>query len=166
MQRALSATLGGMLLALFLPTDTFAQFDFGGYTFPDRSAFADEASEVGSPPPGTGLLPSGTTSINTALTDINLGTWVIAGGSAGMADVRFTDNVIVNESGPDCVLFQYGAGDPYRIMVGANGAPGGLSALVVHTGTRAIDVAGRAVCAESIFPRICYNTISTSGIGE
>ncbi|MDZ7380156.1 MAG: hypothetical protein ONB06_12530, partial [candidate division KSB1 bacterium] len=81
--------LAALAVALLLPALLLAQVNFGGYTFQSWAAFADEATEVGSPPPGAGLLPTGTTSINTALTDRNLNTWVVAGGSAGMADVRF-----------------------------------------------------------------------------
>lgn len=112
MKARLARTLAaGAWLMQLLPTNALAQFDFGGYTFPDRSAFADEASEVGSPPPRKALLPHGTTSVNTALTDVTLNTWVIAGGSAGMADVPFTDNVIVNERGPYFVVFEYAVPD-------------------------------------------------------
>lgn len=158
----------GVYFAQFLPTDALAQFDFGGYTFPDRSAFADEASEVGSPPPGKALLPHGTTSVNTALTDVNLNTWVIAGGSAGMADVRFTDNVIVNESGPDFVVFEYSVPDYYRIAVSRDGTTANLTAFREYSGTQAIDLSDFGIPAGATVSllRIQPNVYEGPGAGE
>jgi len=160
--------LAEIILTVFLLSDAYAQFNFGGYTFPDRSAFADEAVEVGSPPSGAGLLPFGTTSISTALTDVNLNTWVIAGGSAGMADVRFTDNVIVNESGPDFVVFEYGAGDSYRIAVSQDGTASGLTAFRNYAGTQAIDLSdfGLAEGVTVTLIRIQPNLMPGTGAGE
>ncbi|MCR4439992.1 MAG: FlgD immunoglobulin-like domain containing protein [bacterium] len=153
---ALRATV---TVAMFLlPALLLAQVNFGGYTFQSWAAFADEAAEVGSPPPGAGLLPHGTTSINTALTDINLNTWVVAGGSAGMADVRFTDNVIVNEDGADFVVFEADMAETYRVAVSRDGTTNNLTAFRQYKGTQAIDLsdfgiaAGAKVCLLRIQP--------------
>lgn len=157
------------LATLFLPALLLAQVNFGGYTFQSWAAFADEAAEVGSPPPGAGLLPHGTTSINTALTDINLNTWVVAGGDAGMADVRFTDNVIVNEGGADFVVFEHGVAEAYRVAVSRDGTTNNLTAFRQYVGTQAIDLSdfGIAVGATVSLLRIQPNpSVSGSGGAE
>ncbi len=126
--------------AYVLPALLLGQVSFGGYTFDSWAAFADEATEVGSPPPGAGLLPSGTSSINTALTDHNLNTWVVAGGSAGMADVRFIDNVIVNGEGADFVVFEQGVPETYGVAISRDGTASNLTNFRQYTGTQAIDL--------------------------
>ncbi|MDZ7386335.1 MAG: BACON domain-containing carbohydrate-binding protein [candidate division KSB1 bacterium] len=139
--------LAALAVALLLPALLLAQVNFGGYTFQSWAAFADEATEVGSPPPGAGLLPTGTTSINTALTDRNLNTWVVAGGSAGMADVRFIDNVVVNEDGADFVVFEYGVAEAYRVAVSRDGTTANLTAFRQYVGTQAIDLSDFGIAA-------------------
>ena len=163
----LSSLLCAMMPFFFLGA-LFAQYPFGGYDFPDATAFADEASESGDPPLGAGLLANGASTVNDALTDINLGSWVIAGGNQAMADIRFTDNVIVNESGDDFVVFEYGTGDTYGVAVSTNGTAGGLTAMIDYSGTQAIDLDdfGLAAGATVSFIRIQPNKQPGPGTGE
>ncbi|MBN1782262.1 T9SS type A sorting domain-containing protein [bacterium] len=157
-----------LIVSMVMRGDLPAQFSFGGYDFPDAQAFADMASEVGSPPAGAGLLPHGTTSVQTALTDINLGTWVIAGGSAGLVDVVFTDNVIVNGAGADFVVFEYGTAETYGVAVSTNGTAGGLTSMLDYSGTQAIDLDDFGIAGQAVVTmiRIQPNKMPGSGVGE
>ena len=133
----LRSCAAAIVVLVCLPAALWGQFSFGGYTFPGSAAFADRASAVGS----SLILQNSGPSVNAALTDINLSTWVVAGGYYDMVDVWFDNNVIVNESGPDFVAFEYGNyPEPYRVAVSGNGTPGGLGAFVQYSGTAAIDL--------------------------
>ena len=124
-----------LCLVCMYPATLISSISVGGYVFPGPEAFADEASAY----KGT-LLPHGTLSVNTALTDINLNTWVISGETTVAADIKFTDNVIVNEAGPDFVVFEYGTAERYSLAVSHNGSAAGLTDFREYKGTQAIDL--------------------------
>ncbi len=123
----------GVLLVASVST---AQLSFGGYTFPNTAAFADHAEAVGS----SLILPTVGSTVQSALTDINLGTWVVAKNTIDFVDVFFTNNVIINEAGADFVVFEYATPEPYKIAISTNGTPGGLGAFRQYSGTAAIDL--------------------------
>ena len=157
-----------VLMCLYFYNTIYAQYSFGGYDFPNEEAFADAASEAGDPPAGAGLLPNGAPSVHDALTDINLNSWVIAGGNQALADIRFTDNVIVNESGDDFVVFEYGTSDTYGVAVSTTGTAAGLTAMIDYSGTQAIDLDDFGIAADATvsFIRIQPNKQPGPGTGE
>ncbi|MBN2356731.1 hypothetical protein JXO59_11510, partial [candidate division KSB1 bacterium] len=121
---------------LLFPVLVLAQFNFGGYSFSSTASFADYAEAVGS----SLILPTVGSTVESALTDINLGTWVVSKNTTDFVDVFFIDNVIVNESGADFVVFEYATAEPYKVAVSNNGTPGGLGAFQQFSGTSAIDL--------------------------
>jgi len=123
-------------LAVTMPAAVQAQFSFGGYNFPSSAAFADRAEAVGN----SFILPSGASTVQAALTDINLGSWVVAAGFSDLVDVYFTNNVIVNGAGADFVAFEYATPEAYKVAVSSNGTPGGLGNFIRYSGTAEIDL--------------------------
>lgn len=131
-------------LLLSMPLATQAQFSFGGYNFPSAAAFADRGAAVGS----SLILQNTGPSVSAAVSDINLGTWVVAGGYYDMVDLYFDNNVIVNDAGADFVVFEYGNyPESYKVAVSGNGTPGGLGAFLQYSGTRAIDLSDFGIAA-------------------
>ncbi|MBN1540742.1 hypothetical protein JW992_01255, partial [candidate division KSB1 bacterium] len=141
--------VGAILLLLVLllggAVSLSAQFSFGGYEFEGPSAFADEAEAVGN----SLILPNAGTTVQIALTDINLGTWVVAAAPPDYVDIRFTDNSIVNQPGADFVVFEYATPESYGVAVSSNGTLGGLSAFRTYSGTAEIDLNDFGLAADA-----------------
>jgi hypothetical protein len=99
-----------LLLVVSLAGPASASMTVGGYTF-DNNAFVDSLIS------SSGSFSTSGGSLSSVLTDTDAGTFAFSWTPGASVNLGFTDNVLVNGTGSDLVLFETGVPDTFKVTL-------------------------------------------------
>lgn len=108
------AILGFLVSVVAATSPASATISVGGYSFADN-AFADSLIS------SSGDYTTSGGGLAAVLTDIDAGTYAFSFTSGANVRLGFTDNILVNGTGADLVLFELGVPDSFRVSLTIGG---------------------------------------------